>query len=220
MLILALDTSGHTASAALLRDDTLLAQTSLYTLRTHSQVMLPLCKRLLAEAELTLPEVDCFAVADGPGSYTGLRIGIAAVKAMAFALEKPCVGISTLEGLAYNLLGTRGILCTAIHARQNLHYCACFSSDGRQLTRLTEDGIRSQQELLNALAAYDAPVTVTGDGMSMLCEAMPALLPAPPHLCLQNAAGIALAARQHTPGTPEQLEARYLQQTQAEKLRN
>lgn len=126
MLILAIDTSGHTASAALLEDSTLRAQVSLYTLRTHSQVMLPLCQQLLDNAGVALEEIDLFAVADGPGSYTGLRIGISAVKGMAFALGKPCAGISTLEGMAYNLLGTRGTLCCAIHARQQLHYCGIF----------------------------------------------------------------------------------------------
>ena len=83
---------------------------SLYTLRTHSQVMLPLCRQLLDNAGVTLEEIDLFAVADGPGSYTGLRIGISAVKGMAFALGKPCAGISTLKGKTFNLFCNRGNL--------------------------------------------------------------------------------------------------------------
>lgn len=220
MLILAIDTSGHTASAALLEDNTLRGQVSLYTLRTHSQVMLPLCRQLLENAGVALPDIDLFAVADGPGSYTGLRIGISAVKGMAFALDKPCAGISTLEGMAYNLLGTRGTICCAIHARQDLHYCGIFSSDGREITRLSEDAILPQEQLLERLRALPQPVTVCGDGAAMLLEEEPALLPAPPHLLLQSAAGIGLAARHAQPVTADALCARYLQATQAEKLRN
>lgn len=220
MLILAIDTSGHTASAALLEDSTLRAQVSLYTLRTHSQVMLPLCRQLLDNAGVTLEEIDLFAVADGPGSYTGLRIGISAVKGMAFALGKPCAGISTLEGMAYNLLGTRGTLCCAIHARQQLHYCAIFSSDGREITRLTEDAILPQEHLLEQLRTLPQPVTVCGDGAAMLLEAEPGLIQAPPHLLLQSAAGIALAARHAQPVDADALCARYLQATQAEKLKH
>ena len=220
MLILAIDTSGHTVSAALLENDTLRAQVSLHTLRTHSQVMLPLCRQLLGNAGVTLPEIDLFAVADGPGSYTGLRIGISAVKGMAFALDKPCAGISTLEGMAYNLLGPRGTICCAIHARQQLHYCGIFSSDGRQITRLAEDAILSQTQLLEQLRALPQPVTVCGDGAAMLLEAEPALIPAPPHLMLQSAVGVGLAARHAKPVDADALCARYLQATQAEKLRN
>ena len=211
MLILAIDTSGHTASAALLEDS---------TLRTHSQVMLPLCRQLLDNAGVTLEEIDLFAVADGPGSYTGLRIGISAVKGMAFALGKPCAGISTLEGMAYNLLGTRGTLCCAIHARQQLHYCGIFSSDGREITRLTEDAILPQEHLLEQLRTLPQPVTVCGDGAAMLLEAEPGLIQAPPHLLLQSAAGIALAARHAQPVDADALCARYLQATQAEKLKH
>ena len=220
MLILAIDTSGHTASAALLENDTLRAQVSLHTLRTHSQVMLPLCRQLLGNAGVTLPEIDLFAVADAPASYTGLRVGISAVKGMAFALDKPCAGISTLEGMAYNLLGTRGTICCAIHARQQLHYCGIFSSDGRQITRLAEDAILSQTQLLEQLRALPQPVTVCGDGAAMLLEAEPALIPAPPHLMLQSAVGVGLAARHAKPVDADALCARYLQATQAEKLRN
>ena len=218
LLILGIDTSGHTASAALLRDGALLAQTTLYTLRTHSQVMLPLTKQLLENAEVTLGDIDLFAVANGPGSYTGLRIGIAAIKAMAFAKDTPCVGISTLEGLAYHLLGTRGVLCCAMHARQDLHYCAVFSSDGRTLSRELPDSILPQDVLLTQLADYDAPITVIGDAAPLLCAESDNLIPAPPHLCLQSAAGICLAAEHHPVQTAAELAAQYLQPTKAEKL--
>lgn len=139
---------------------------------------------------------------------------------MAFALGKPCAGISTLEGMAYNLLGTRGTLCCAIHARQQLHYCGIFSSDGREITRLTEDAILPQEHLLERLRTLPQPVTVCGDGAAMLLEAEPGLIQAPPHLLLQSAAGIALAARHAQPVDADALCARYLQATQAEKLKH
>ena len=122
--------------------------------------------------------------------------------------------------MAYNLLGTRGTICCAIHARQQLHYCGIFSSDGRQITRLAEDAILSQTQLLEQLRALPQPVTVCGDGAAMLLEAEPALIPAPPHLMLQSAVGVGLAARHAKPVDADALCARYLQATQAEKLRN
>lgn len=219
MLTLGIDTSGSVASAALLRDDLLLAQTSVYTKRTHSQVMLPLCKELLERAELQIADVDLFAAANGPGSYTGLRIGLAAVKGMAFALDKPCVGVSTLLGLAQLLCGTRGVVCSVLHARQELYYCACFSSDGTTLTRLTPDEILDKQVLAARLAAYDAPVLLNGDGAADLAAMQPQFSAAPVHLRLQSAVGIAMAAPALPPCTAETLAASYLQETQAEKLK-
>lgn len=219
MLILGFDTSGSTASAALLRDDLLLAQTSLYTKRTHSQIMLPLCKQMLRNAEVSVEEVDLFAAANGPGSYTGLRIGLAAVKGMAFALEKPCVGVSTLSGLAWLMAGVRGKLCCAIHARQTLYYCAVFESDGERITRVTEDAILEADKLTELLLSYNEPVLINGDGAEQIASGSPLFSAAPAHLRLQSAVGIALAARELPQQDAMQLAASYLQETQAEKLR-
>lgn len=219
MLILGFDTSGSTASAALLRDDLLLAQTSLYTKRTHSQIMLPLCREMLKNAEVSVEEIDLFAAANGPGSYTGLRIGLAAVKGMAFALGKPCVGVSTLSGLAWLMAGTQGKLCSVIHARQSLYYCAVFESDGTAVSRVTEDAILEETALAELLESYHAPVLLNGDGAERIAALSEQFTAAPPHLRLQSAVGIALAARELPHQDAVTLAASYLQETQAEKLR-
>ena len=106
MNLLGIDTSGNIASVAVCNENTVIAQTTVMTRLTHSQIILPLCKDVLEKAEMTLDDIDRIAVAVGPGSYTGLRIGISAVKGMCFGAEKECVGISTLEGLAFNMSGT------------------------------------------------------------------------------------------------------------------
>ena len=134
MRILGIDTSGKVAAAALYDSEAgcLLAQQSVYTKRTHSQVILPLAERLLADTGLQWQDVDGFAVAKGPGSYTGLRIGIAAVKAMAYALQIPCVGISTLEGLAWQNLSWQGVICSVMVMRGPpfRHFLHCNKTAG------------------------------------------------------------------------------------------
>lgn len=211
-MILAVDTSGKTASAALAHAGVLLGTRMIYTARSHSQILLPMVKELLSETGHTVAEVETFAVAVGPGSYTGLRIGIAAMQAMAFAGGKGCVGISTLEGLAWNLCGTRGILCAVLAARQNLCYCAFFESDGITVTRMTQDAVLSVEDIAARITAYGAPVTVVGDGIVLLRELCGEILPAPMHLCNQSACGICLAAAGKTPCAPAELTAHYLQE--------
>lgn len=215
---LGIDTSGKTASVCIYSDGIVKGQTTIYTELTHSQVILPLCKKLLADCELSLKDIDIFAVADGPGSYTGLRIGISAVKAMCFALEKLCVGISTLESLANNLRGYKGIICSIMKARQDLVYTAIFSSDGNSIKRECDDIIISRSELAEMLSAY-RDVIVTGDGSEDFCEEFSAenIQLAPPHLRYQLASSLCLVAEEKEAYAPTLLEARYLQVTKAEK---
>ena len=133
MLILGIDTSGKTASVALCDENTVLAQTTVLTKLTHSQVIMPLCETMLKNAGEKLENINGIAAANGPGSYTGLRIGVSAVKAMAFALNIGCAGISTLESLAYNFKGIKTTVCSIMHARLDLVYAAFFeSSDLRE----------------------------------------------------------------------------------------
>lgn len=213
MLILAVDTSGKTCSCAVADSDRglLLGSHMVYTARAHSQILMPMAKQLLSETGHTVQEVGLFACADGPGSYTGLRIGVAAMQALAFAGDRKCAGISTLEGLAWNLSAFRGVICAALAARQNLCYCAFFESDGQQITRLTDDAVRPAEEIAAQAAQYGEGVMLCGDGASLvelLCERA---VTAPMHLMHQSAAGIALAAIHSTPVPPEQLAVRYLQ---------
>ncbi len=219
MILLGFETSGKTTSVAVCREDELVAQTSVLTKLTHSQSILPIAKELLYHAGISLEEIDGIAVSDGPGSYTGLRIGISAAKALAFGLDKPCAGISTLEGLAYNLLGFDGVICPVMFARQDLLYCAIFSCSMGKIKRLCEDEIITVEDLKERLKGITSKVMLTGDYAKAFFEnaAMENLSLAPPHLRLQNAAGICFAAFLKELSGPENLNARYLQPTKAEK---
>lgn len=215
MTLLGIDTSGKTASVAVCTETAVLAQTSVYTKLTHSQVILPICRETLKSAGMELSDVDGIAAAAGPGSYTGLRIGIAAVKAMCFALDKPCIGISTLEALAQNVSLHKGIICSIMAARQNLVYAAVFRSDGRKISRITEDSIIPVEELERLLGETDGDIAVVGDGSDRLTGER--YLQAPPHLRLQLASGLCEAAFGKEMYPPDKLEAAYLEITKAEK---
>ena len=211
-MILAVDTSGRTASCAVAADGVLLGYRMLYTQRAHSQILLPMAKQLLAETGHSVQDVDVFAAANGPGSYTGLRIGIAAMQALGFAGGKQCAGISSLEGLAWNLCGRSGILCACLAARKDLCYCAFFESDGVKIRRLTEDRILPAKEIAAQIAGYGEQIMVIGDGLAVLRECAPAdYLAAPMHLCNQSACGIAMAAMHSEPVSPDALTVSYLQ---------
>lgn len=215
MLLLGIDTSGKTASVAVCTENSVLAQTTVYTKLTHSQVILPICKDVLKSAGLTLSDADAIAAAAGPGSYTGLRIGIAAVKAMCFALDKPCIGISTLEALAYNVSLHKGIICAVMAARLDLVYCAVFRSDGRNITRLSKDEILPIDELKSRLDAMDEDVVTVGDAAEKLAGER--FTTAPPHLKLQLASSLCAAGFTKEPYSPDSLEAAYMEITRAEK---
>ncbi len=225
MTLLGIDTSGKTASAALCSEDCILSQTSVYTKLTHSQVILPIVKDVLKNAGLELKDIDAAAVASGPGSYTGLRIGISAVKAICYALDKKCIGISTLEALAYNMLGHRGIICPVMKARADLMYTALFTGDKNSIKRLTDDEILPVSEIIQSVSKLDGNVILTGDGISELMKNdilsnSDNITFSPPYLKLQLASGIcgaALAKGKEAFYSPDRLNASYLQITKAEK---
>lgn len=222
MLILGIDTSGKTASVALCDEDNVIAQSTVLTKLTHSQVIMPICNRVLESAGVKISDVDVIACAKGPGSYTGLRIGIAAVKAMTFAINKKCCGISTLESLAYNFSGIDTKICAVMHARLDLVYTAVFSSDGNKITRITDDKILSVEQLDNILNNYDSKVMLVGDYAKeyyeKACEkGNTNLMLAPPHLRLQLASSLCFASLNAEHTDPELLNAEYMQITKAEK---
>ena len=219
MRILGIDTSGKVAAAALYDSESrcLLAQQTVYTKRTHSQVILPLAERLLADTGLNWQDVDGFAAAKGPGSYTGLRIGIAAVKAMSYALQIPCVGISTLEGLAWQNLSWQGVICAVMTARQSLVYAGLYQSDGTQITAMQPDGMQPAAELAQQLASLEQPVLLAGDAVELF-RAEQGLTIASPMTRLQNGTGICLAAAQAQWQAPAELMPEYLQLVKAEVI--
>ena len=223
MLILAFESSARPASVALLRDGQLLSQYSQCSQLTHSRTLLPMAEDMLKNAELTLDDVDLFAVAHGPGSFTGIRIGVSTVKGLAWASDKPCVGVSTLEAMAWHGLAAGGLICPVMDARRSQVYNALFEIRDGKPARLTEDRPISLEELAAELASYDWPVFLVGDGAELTAKALAAAgLPytvAPENLRWQSAWGVAMAAQDKTPGSADTLLPVYLRLSQAERER-
>ena len=167
MKILAFDSTAITASAAVSEDEKLLAEITLNNGNTHSQTLLPMAESLFKMLSITADDIDIFACSQGPGSFTGVRIGAATVKGMAFGRDRACVGVSTLEALAYNLRGYEGIICPVMNARRSQVYTAIFESDGKKITRLCEDMAIAASELDEMLAAYGKKVYLSGDGIDV-----------------------------------------------------
>lgn len=223
MKILALDSSATVASVALCDGDGLLCEYTLNNGNTHSETILPMIEDLLSKFNMSANDVDLFAASSGPGSFTGVRIGAATLKGLAFGKNKPCAEVSTLEALAENLVITNGLICAVMNARRSQVYTALFRSDGEKLTRLTEDSAMAIEELDSLLSEYGEPVRFCGDGYGITVSALKktVFLPVPDKLRHQSAYSVAcVAARQFTQGnavTDRQFKVTYLRPSQAER---
>ena len=223
MLILAFESSARAASAALVRDGKLLSQVSQCSGLTHSRTLLPMGEDMLKNAELTYRDVDLLAVAHGPGSFTGIRIGVSMVKGLAWALEKPCTGVSTLEAMAWHGLAAGGLICPVMDARRSQVYNALFRIEDGRPVRLTEDRPIALEELASALETLGESAFLVGDGAEMSAAFLTgrglACRLAPENLRMQSAWGVAMAALDKEPGTAESLLPVYLRLSQAERER-
>lgn len=226
MKILAVDSTATTASVALTDDEKLLAEYTLCCGNTHSETLLPMIESTLKMLGLTVTDIDLFACSSGPGSFTGVRIGAAVIKGLAFGRgEASCVGVSTLEALAYNLVGYQGLICPVMNARRSQVYTALFESDGVKLTRLTEDTPMAISALDEMLSSYSRPTRFCGDGyeitLSLLkkCE----YIPTPERHLYQSAYSVArVALDKYKAGgavSDAELVATYLRPCQAERER-
>ena len=223
MLILAFESSAKAASAALVRDGKLVSQYSQCSGLTHSRTLLPMGEDMLRNAELKLSDVDLLAVAHGPGSFTGVRIGVSMVKGLAWASDKPCVGVSTLEAMAWHGLAAGGLVCPVMDARRSQVYNALFRIEDGRPRRLCEDRPISLEELAEELGACGESAFLVGDGAelsfrSLTEKGIPCVL-APENLRMQSAWGVAMAAQDKTPGTADSLLPVYLRLSQAERER-
>ena len=223
MITLAFESSAKAASVALVRDGSLVSQYSQCSGLTHSRTLLPMAEDLLKNAELQLSDVDLFAVAHGPGSFTGIRIGVSTVKGLAWACDKPCVGVSTLESMAWHGLAAGGLVCPVMDARRSQVYNALFEIRDGAPVRLTGDRPISLQELAEEVRGLQAPVFLVGDGAELTARFFAAqgvpFTPAPENLRWQSAWGVAMAARGQTPGNADSLLPVYLRLSQAERER-
>ena len=223
MLILAFESSAKPASAALVKDGQLLSQYMQCSALTHSRTLLPMAEDMLKNAELKLSDIDLIAVAHGPGSFTGIRIGVATVKGLAWAAEKPCVGVSTLEAMAWHGLAVGGYICPVMDARRSQVYNALFKIENGRPVRMTEDRPIALDELSKEVTALNAPVFLVGDGAALCFEyftahGVPCVM-APDNLRWQDAWGVAMAAADKTPGNADELLPVYLRLSQAERER-
>ena len=172
MKILALDTSAKSASVAVTEGNEIKGEFFINTTLTHSETLMPMIDAVLKSTKTMLPDIDCFAVNTGPGSFTGLRIGIAAVKGMAFALDKPCAGISTLESMAYNFCRESFTVCAVMDARCYQVYNALFDVSDDSPVRLCDDRALTIDELISELQNTDKQIVLVGDGAKICYEKM------------------------------------------------
>lgn len=225
MLICSVDSSATPASVCLFEDDKIIAEYYLNTGFTHSQTLMAMLESVLKISGKRADDIDLYAVNSGPGSFTGVRIGVSAVKGMAYAQDKPCVEVSTLESMAYNFLGSHTIVCACMDARRKQVYHGLFRVDGDRIERLCEDKAIAIEELLSGLPNGEEIILV-GDGAELVYQNAedPAVKLAPPNLRYQRASSVALAAVEtYNRGeavSPAALMPRYLRLSQAERERN
>ena len=225
MLILALETTAAAASAALCRDGEILAHSFQRSGLTHSRTLLPMVEDLFRNTEIPKDSIDAVAVAQGPGSFTGVRIGVSTAKGLCWGLGKPAVGVSTLEAMAWLAIGApaSALICPAMDARRSQLYNAFFEIREGKPRRLTPDRAIAAADMAAEAEALGRPVWVLGDGAPLAAGALEERkLPfsvAPELWRWQNACGVALCAMEKTPVGAEELLPVYLRLSQAERER-
>lgn len=228
MKILGLDSSGLVASVAVVENNNLLAEYTVNYKKTHSQTLLPMLDEICRMVELDLESIDAIAVAAGPGSFTGLRIGSATAKGLGLALKKPLIGIPTVEGLAYNLYGVSGNICPIMDARRNQVYTGIYAFEGDDMIVVEDQMAINIEELIEKLNVRNIPVTFLGDGVSVYKKKIEEKMHvpyafAPAHVNKQRAGAVAaLGAKYFAQGKVEyarEHQPDYLRASQAERER-
>ncbi|MBR1762078.1 MAG: tRNA (adenosine(37)-N6)-threonylcarbamoyltransferase complex dimerization subunit type 1 TsaB [Eubacterium sp.] len=216
MLILSIDSSAQTASAALTEGEKVIKSEFINAGLTHSETLLPMIKRVMQGKDIST--LDAIAITAGPGSFTGVRIGVATAKGLAFKNDIPCISVSTLEAIAYNFISEDCIVCAVMDARRMQFYNALFEIKDGKCNRLCEDRAISIEELREEIRTYDK-VVVAGDGAKLCYENIKL-----DNVCLadeeklyQNAVSIAKAAQSKEKIPAAKLLPIYLRQSQAER---
>ncbi len=226
MRLLALDSSGLVASVALVVDDTVIAEYTTNFKKTHSQTLLPMLDEIVKMTEMELSELDAIALAAGPGSFTGLRIGAATAKGLGLALNKPIVSVPTVDALAYNLYGTKGIICPIMDARRSQVYTGLYEYVNNEFTVIEQQKVVTIDELLEEIIATGKEVIFLGDGVDVHRDKIKEALGdkasfAPAHVARQRAGAVAmLGAKYYAEGkmeTASEHAPEYLRVSQAER---
>lgn len=227
MRILALDSSGLVATVALVEDEQTIAEYTVNYKKTHSQTLLPMLDEIVKMTEFDLSTIDAIAVAGGPGSFTGLRIGSATAKGLGFALDKPLIHIPTVDGMAYNLFGSAGLICPMMDARREQVYTGIYRFES-DFEIVEEQMAVAVQELIEKLNTYGERVTFLGDGVPVYKKQLEEGLEvpysfAPAHVNRQSAAAVgALGMKYFAEGKIESAREHqpdYLRLSQAERER-
>lgn len=227
MRILAFETSAKAAGCALLEDGILLGESYLNTGMTHSQTLMVMAENLLHSCGFTPSDVDAVAAAAGPGSFTGVRIGVAAAKGFAWGREIPCCGVSTLEAMALGFGAWEGFVVPVMDARRSQVYTALFEAKKGELTRKEPDQAIALEDWEKVLSQLEGPIFLVGDG-SRLCyntlkDRVPNLVLPPEHRMHQRGVGVALAAARKIAAGEDcdgaSLKPNYLRLSQAERER-
>ena len=223
MLTLAFESSAKAASVALCEEDRLISQVIQVSGLTHSRTLLPMAEDLLKNAEINIDQIDLFAVAQGPGSFTGIRIGISTVKGLSWATNKPCVGVSTLAAMAWNGVAAGGLICAVMDARRSEVYNALFSVEYGRPKRLCPDRAISLSDLSAELDAMGEDPFLVGDGFELTARYLKdkgiQYRTAPELQRWQNAWGVAMEASGQIPVSSQELLPVYLRLSQAERER-
>lgn len=225
MNILAIECSASPVSAAIINDDKIVSYAYSDIKLTHSQTLFPIIQNVLSSARLSFSDIEAVSVSTGPGSFTGLRIGIACAKGLAEPKRLKCVGVSTLLSAAYMFKGEHAVICPVIDARCSQVYCALFEVDGENITRICEDKAVMIEDLSKVLTGIDdKPIILCGDAAASVLDAtnnQSNIKLATPSLMMQNAIGVGLyankAIKENNYSDSEELMPMYLKLPQAER---
>lgn len=228
MRILGVDSSGMVASAAIVDEEIVVAEYSVNHKKTHSETLLPMIDEIIKMTDSNLEDFDAIAVAAGPGSFTGLRIGAATVKGLGYAIEKPIIPVPTCHGLAYNMWGTDAIVCPIMDARRNQVYTGIYEFVDDELVVLEEQDAVAIEALVEKLNSYGRRVVFLGDGVPVYRDIIREKMTcqysfAPAHMNRQQASSVAsLGLVYYKKGiyeTADDHKPIYLRKSQAERER-
>jgi tRNA threonylcarbamoyl adenosine modification protein YeaZ len=225
MRVLSLDSSTEVASCAIIEDGKLLGEITYNNEKQHSVILMPMIDNLLTTLRMDLKDLDGFVVAKGPGSFTGLRIGMSTVKGLSFGIDKPCIAVSSLDSLAYNLAFADGLICPILDALRDNVYTRLFLCENGDLKPLSDYKVISVEELVSEISKQNKKVYFVGDGIYKHRDKLSSLLPnaffAPAHLNLTRASALGeLGLKLLNSGTAEDLNTVapiYLRKSQAER---
>lgn len=226
MKVLAIESSAITASVAIMTEETLIAEYTINYKKTHSQTLLPMIDEVCRMTETDVADIDVVAVSDGPGSFTGLRIGAATGKGIALAKDKPMVAVPTLEGMAYNFMQDKRLICPIMDARRNHLYTGVYKFEDNKLVCVHNQCLVSYEELADILNKLGEEVIFTGDGINVAGDYLKDNLTCAysfgtPNNRTQRASGVALAAlnmaKEGKLINSDELKPDYLRPSQAER---